>query len=170
MLGYMDNDEATKETLVDGWLHTGDLAKIDRNGYIYILGRKKNVIVLKNGKNVYPEEIEVLISNLPFVKEVFVFGQPRESRAGSTGSRSISANTENDLVVTAKIVYDAEYFKLNYAAETFEDVEKLIKLAIDKINEGMPSYKHIRRLILTDQPMEKTTTGKIKRYKNKEQA
>ena len=170
MLGYMDNDEATKETLVDGWLHTGDLAKIDKSGYIYILGRKKNVIVLKNGKNVYPEEIEVLISNLPFVKEVFVFGQSREDGTGSTGSRSISGNGSNDLVVTAKIVYDAEYFKTHYAAETFEDVEKLIKIAIDKINEGMPSYKHVRRLILTDQPMEKTTTGKIKRYKNKEQA
>lgn len=170
MLGYMDNEEATKGTLVDGWLHTGDLAKIDRNGYIYILGRKKNVIVLKNGKNVYPEEIEVLISNLPFVKEVFVFGQSREDGTGSTGSRSISGNGSNDLVVTAKIVYDAEYFKLYYAAETFEDVEKLIKLAIDKINDEMPSYKNIRRLILTDQPMEKTTTGKIKRYKNKEQA
>ena len=116
--------EQIKETLVDGWLHTGDLAKIDRNDYIYILGRKKNVIVLKNGKNVYPEEIEVLISNLPFVKEVFVFGQSRESRAGSTGSRSISGNENNDLVVTAKIVYDTEYFKLSYAAEAFEDVEK----------------------------------------------
>lgn len=170
MLGYMDNDEATKKTLVDGWLHTGDLAKIDRNGYIYILGRKKNVIVLKNGKNVYPEEIEALILNLPFVKEVFVFGQSREDGTGSTGSRSISGEGKNDLVVTAKIVYDAEYFKTHYAAETFEDVEKLIKLAIDKINDEMPSYKNIRRLILTDQPMEKTTTGKIKRYKNKEQA
>lgn len=170
MIGYMDNDEATKESLVDGWLHTGDLAKIDKDGFIYILGRKKNVIVLKNGKNVYPEEIEALILNLPFVKEVFVFGQSREDGTRSTGSRSISGKGKNDLVVTAKIVYDAEYFKTHYAAETFEDIEKLIKLAIDKINDDMPSYKNIRRLILTDQPMEKTTTGKIKRYKNKEQA
>ena len=114
--------------------------------------------------------MEALILNLPFVKEAFVFGQSREDGTGSTGSRSISGKGKNDLVVTAKIVYDAEYFKIHYAAETFADIEKLVKLAIDKINDDMPSYKNIRRLILTDQPMEKTTTGKIKRYKNKEQA
>ncbi len=166
MLGYMDNEEATNETIRDGWLHTGDLAKIDKDGFIFILGRKKNVIVLKNGKNVYPEELETLITNLPYVKEVMVFGQIREEGLGSTGSRNLSKDSSNDLVVTAKIVYDKDFMKEHYTAESFEDVEKVIKAAVDKINDDLPGYKCVRRLILTDQPMEKTTTGKIKRYKN----
>ncbi|MDY4060118.1 MAG: AMP-binding protein [Anaerovoracaceae bacterium] len=168
MMGYMDNEEATNEAIRDGWLHTGDLARIDKNGFIYILGRKKNVIVLKNGKNVYPEELETLITNLPYVEEVMVFGQAREEGSGSTGSRNVSKASSNDLVVTAKIVYNKDMMKERYTAETFEDIEKVIKSAVDKINDDLPSYKCIRRLILTDQPMEKTTTGKIKRYKNKD--
>lgn len=166
MLGYMDNEDATSETIRDGWLHTGDLAKIDKDGFIYILGRKKNVIVLKNGKNVYPEELETLITNLPYVKEVMVFGQAREEGRKSTGSRNISKSSGNDIVVTARIVYDRDFILEHYTAEALEDVEKVVKSAIDKINDNLPGYKAIRRLILTDKPMEKTTTGKIKRYKN----
>jgi len=98
MLGYYENEEATKEVIeIDEngtrWFHTGDLAYQDKDGYIYIAGRKKNVIVLKNGKNIYPEELELLINNLPYVEESMVFGMPKEE----------------DLVVSAKIVYNKEY-------------------------------------------------------------
>ena len=74
MAGYYENEEETAKVLQDGWLHTGDLASVDEDGYIFIRGRKKNVIVLKNGKNVYPEELEILVSNLPYVEENMVFG------------------------------------------------------------------------------------------------
>ncbi|XVG95343.1 AMP-binding protein [Eubacteriales bacterium KG127] len=165
MLGYMENPNATADTVKNGWLYTGDLAKIDKDGFIYILGRKKNVIVLRNGKNVYAEELEILLGNLPFVQEVMVFGQDRDQGDKKTGARSGLAGA--DPVVTAKIVYDAEYMQKFFSADTFEDIEKIIKNAADKINDSIPAYKQIKRLILTDQPMEKTTTGKIKRYKNK---
>ena len=91
MLGYYENEEATKEVLKDGWFYTGDLARKDKDGYFFITGRKKNVIVLKNGKNIYPEELETLIAKLPYVDESMVFGYPKE----------------DDLVVSVKIVYNA---------------------------------------------------------------
>ena len=78
MKGYFENQEATDEILIDGWLHTGDLARVDEDGFVYICGRKKNVIVLKSGKNVYPEELETLIANLPYVEENMVYGEPKK--------------------------------------------------------------------------------------------
>ncbi len=152
MAGYYENEEETAKTLVDGWLHTGDLAYVDEEGYVFICGRKKNVIVLKNGKNVYPEEMEVLISNLDYVDENFIFGKPRRE------------DDPVDLMVCAKIVYNPEIMKETYNAVTAEDVEKVIWADIDKINETMPSYKHISKLVITDEPMIKTTTGKVKRF------
>ena len=96
MLGYYENEEATKSALEsDGWFHTGDLARIDKDGYIYISGRKKSVIVLNNGKNVFPEEIETVINKIDGVKESFVYGQAEE-------------DDKIDLKVCAKIVYDKE--------------------------------------------------------------
>ena len=120
---------------------------------MFICGRKKNVIVLKNGKNVYPEEIELLISNLPYVEENFVFGQPRHNDGDV-----------NDLALCAKIVYKPDYMKENFGAENAEQIEKIIRSDIDKINETMPTYKQLLRLIITDEPMIKTTTGKVKRF------
>ncbi len=149
MLGYFENQEATDEVIKDGWFYTGDLGYIDKDGYIFIKGRAKNVIVLKNGKNVYPEEIETLITKLPFVEEVFVFGQEK---------------SETDLVVTAKIVYKPDYLEEHLGVKTHDEIKEVIKNEIDKINETMPQYKHVKRLILTDQPMIKTTTGKVKRF------
>jgi len=153
MAGYFENEEETAKTLEDGWLHTGDLAYADKDGYLYICGRKKNVVVLKNGKNVYPEENEVLISNLPYVVENFVFGEPKRKDGDP-----------KDLALCAKIVYDPAYMKENFGAETVDAVEKVIRADIDKINETLPSYKQMMRIIVTDQPMIKTTTGKVKRY------
>lgn len=153
MAGYYENPEDTAAALGDGWLHTGDLAYTDEDGYVFICGRKKNVIVLKNGKNVYPEEIELLISNLPYVEENFIFGQPRHNDGD-----------QNDLALCAKIVYKPEYMKETYGTEDSARIEEIIRGDIDKINDTMPTYKQLPRLIITDEPMIKTTTGKVKRF------
>ena len=153
MLGYYENEEETAKILEGGWLHTGDLASVDEDGYLFIRGRKKNVIVLKNGKNIYPEELEILISNLPYVTENMVYGEPRHKDGD-----------HKDLAICAKIVYDPEYMKEHFGAEDQESIEKVIKADLDKINEELPTYKHILRLNATDKPMIKTTTGKVKRF------
>ena len=145
---------------VYGFLHTGDLVSLDRDGYIYIRGRKKNVIVLKNGKNVYPEELEDLIDALPYAAESMVYGQKKNKDGDS-----------KDLVISAKIVYDPEAAgKLTGGKADAVDKDafrELVQKDIDAINETLPTYKQIHRFDLTDEPMEKTTTGKIKRYAQK---
>ena len=152
MLGYYENEEETAEVLKDGWLHTGDLARLDNDGYIYICGRKKNVIVLKNGKNVYPEELETLIANLPYVEDSMVFGEPKRD------------DDEKDLALCAKIVYNKDMMKDIYGLENPAEIQAVIKKDIDAINEELPVYKQMLRLRVTDEPMIKTTTGKVKRY------
>ena len=151
MTGYFENYEETDKTIVDGWLRTGDLA-YEKNGFAFICGRKKNVIVLKNGKNVYPEEIEVLISNLDYVEECMVYGYARKE------------DDPLDLSIGAKIVYKTDVMKDNYNASDLDAAENVVKIDIEKINEMMPSYKQINKLIVTDEPMVKTTTGKVKRF------
>jgi long-chain acyl-CoA synthetase len=153
MKGYYENEEETAKILQDGWLHTGDLAYVDKDGFLFICGRKKNVIVLKNGKNVYPEELELLISNLPYVEENMVFGQPRHKDGD-----------EKDLALCAKIVYKPDYMKETYAAEDPAEIEAIIRKDIDRINHALPTYKQMLRILVTDQPMIKTTTGKVKRF------
>lgn len=151
MLGYYEDQEATDAILIDGWLHTGDLASLDKDGHIFIRGRQKNVIVLKNGKNVYPEELEDLIDNLPYVQECMVFGEKRRKDGDS-----------KDLTLSVRIVYDKDQIDVSG-----DELEAMVRNDIDKINDTLPSYKQIRRFELTDEPMEKTTTGKIKRYAQK---
>ncbi len=146
MLGYYENEEATNEVIVDGWFHTGDLAYQDKDGYIFVAGRKKNVIVLKNGKNIYPEELEILINDLPYVEESMVFGMPKE----------------DDLVVSAKIVYNKEFKEKNNYTE--EELREKIWQDIKEINKELPTYQHMKNIIVTDEPMIKTTTAKVKRY------
>ena len=148
MLGYYENEEETKKVLKDGWFYTGDLAYEDKDGYIFIAGRKKNVIVLKNGKNIYPEELETLISNLPYVAECMVFGKEKD----------------DDLVVSAKIVYNKEYVQEKYKGISQEELKEIIWNDIKKINKGLTTYKHIKNIIVTDEPMIKTSTAKVKRY------
>ncbi len=152
MLGYYENDEATNEVIKidekgERWFHTGDLAYMDKDGYIYISGRKKNVIVLKNGKNVYPEELELLINNLPYIEESMVFGMPKD----------------DDLIVSAKIVYNKELVEEKYGKIEKEELQNKIWEDIKQINSSLTNYKHIKHLIITDEPMIKTTTAKIKR-------
>lgn len=149
MLGYYENEEATKEVLIDGWFHTGDLGYIDKDGFLFITGRKKNVIVMKNGKNIYPEELEVLISKLPYVAENMVFGIPSK---------------DDDLDLAAKIVYNKEYVEESFGDISKEELKEKIWEDIKKINKTMPPYKYIRQIIVTDEPMIKTTTQKVKRF------
>ncbi len=144
MLGYYENEEDTKAVLKDGWFYTGDIGYYNKKGYLCIAGRQKSVIVLKNGKNIYPEEIETLINTLPYVEESMVFGYPKG----------------DDLIISAKIVYNKEYFKNT----SKEDIEDKVWKDIKNINKELTIFKHIKKTIVTDEPMIKTTTAKVKRF------
>ena len=150
MLEYYENKEATDEALKDGWFHTGDLAKIDKDGYIFICGRKKSVIVLKNGKNIFPEEMEGLINRIEGVKESFIFGKANKK-------------DDDDIRINVKIVFDRQIMKEAYKVETDEEIYNALNSKIKEINKEMPSYKAIKKIILTEKPLIKTTTSKIKR-------
>ena len=153
MLGYMNNEEATKEAIdEDGWFHTGDLAYFDEDDYIFITGRKKSVIVLQNGKNIYPEEIEMIINKLEGVKESFVYG------------KADPKDKDNDLKLGVKIVYDPKIMKDNFGLTTEEEIKEKLWKEIKEINQTMPKYKYIKGIIVTKEPLIKTTTLKIKRF------
>ena len=152
MLEYYENKEATEKVLKDGWFQTGDLARIDEEGYIFICGRKKSVIVLKNGKNIFPEEMETLINKEDGVEESFIFGKP-------------ISKDPNDIKIFVKIVYNKESFE----GKTETEIKKYFNEKIKSINKTMPHYKAIRGIIISDKPLIKTTTNKIKREKNLEQ-
>lgn len=147
MIGYYGNQEATDDVLVDGWFHTGDLGWMDEDGYFYITGRKKNVIVLRNGKNVFPEELEQEVSQLPYVVENIVLGVP-------------DGGNDRDPIVTLKLVYDEKAF----LGKTRDEIYDLVKADVEKINDSTPPYKRIRKIIVTDEPMIKTSTGKVRRF------
>ena len=150
MLEYVDNPEATAEVLKDGWFYTGDLGYFDKDGFLFITGRKKDVIVLKNGKNIFPEEIEILIQHLPYVSESMVFGRPE---------------LEGDYKIGAKIVYNKDVINEMYPNISEEELHKQVWEDIkEKVNHKMPAYKYIREIILTDEPLIKTTTQKVKRH------
>ena len=152
MLEYYGNEEATKEVLVDGWFHTGDLGYFDKDGYLYIAGRKKSVIVLKNGKNIYPEEIEGLIGRIDGVKESFVYGVP-----------STNAD-EKESKINAEIVYEKERIEEILGTLNEEKIKEYMWEHVKEINKTMPAYKYIREIIVTDQELIKTTTEKVKRH------
>ena len=153
MLGYYENEKINKKSLQDGWFYTGDLAKIDEEGYIFICGRKKSVIVLKNGKNIFPEEMENLVNKIEGIKESFIFGK-------------ILSNDENNIKINVKIVFDRDVIKDVYKVERDEDIYKVLSKKIKEVNQTMPSYKAIRGMILTEELLIKTTTNKIKRQEN----
>ena len=151
MMGYFENEEATKDVLdKDGWFKTGDLAYIDDEGYIFIKGRKKSVIVLKNGKNIFPEEMENLINRIEGVKESFVFGKS-------------NSDDKDDIKIFAKLVIDKAMVKNMYKVESEEDIIEELYKKIKEINKIMPAYKAIRGIYITEEPLIKTTTSKIKR-------
>lgn len=149
MLGYYNDEKKTEEAFEDGWFKTGDYGYIDKDGFLFITGRKKDIIVLRNGKNVYPQELEFLINKLPYVAESMVFS--RES-------------SKTDTVLAAKIVYDKETIQKAFGEKEEKDYEKLIWKDIKEINKTLPTFKHIKQITITDEPMSKTTTQKVKRY------
>ena len=149
MKGYLDDEEANREVFVDGWFNTGDLARIDEEDYIFLTGRKKNVIVLKNGKNIYPEEIEALIDKIPYVVENVVMGEEEG----------------DDYRLVAHVVYDPEAEAVK--GKTEDEIQALANADIEKINDEMPKFKRIKEVYLRTEPFEKTTTQKIKRRKVK---
>ena len=150
MLGYYENDVATKEVLSHGWFKTGDLGKIDEDGYLYITGRKKDVIVLKNGKNVFPDELENLINNnIECVKECLVYG----------------ADLGNDEIeLRAKIVYDKDSVVEKYGILTNEELKAIFWEKVKEVNKKVATYKYIKDIIITEEELIKTTTNKVKRF------
>ena len=151
MLGYYQNKEATEEVFEKDWFKTGDLGYFDKKGFLFITGRKKNVIVLKNGKNIFPEELEAIINRVDGIKESFIYGKPEEQN-------------EDDLKICAKIVYDKDLMKTVYKAETEEEIYNAILNKVKQINKTMPAYKYIKEIKITEKELIKTTTQKIKRF------
>ena len=146
MLGYYENEEETKNVLREGWFYTGDLGYIDKEGYVFLTGRKKDMIVLKNGKKVFPEEVEMLINRIHGVEECMVFGMPNKSN-------------KNDVKLSVKVVYN----KKQFTNMKYEEIEQQIWNEIKEINKTFPPYKYIKNMILTDVELIKTTTKKIRR-------
>lgn len=150
MLGYYENEETTKEVLKDGWFYTGDLGYIDKKGFLFITGRQKDMIVLKNGKKVFPEELETLVNRIYEIEESFVFGMPEE-------------DDKSKIKVAIKVVYNKDKVKEKYGDISEDDLYKNIWNQIKEVNKTLPPYKYIKHMILTDKPLIKTTTQKIKR-------
>ena len=150
MLGYYENEEETEKVIKDGWFYTGDLGYFDKEGFLFLTGRKKDMIVLKNGKKVFPEELETLINRIDLVEECIVYGMPDEK-------------DKNDIKLSVKIVYSKEVAKEKYPNSTEDDLRKIIWEKIKEINKTFPPYKYIKNMILTDEELIKTTTKKVKR-------
>lgn len=150
MLGYYEMTEKTSEVLKDGWFYTGDLGRFDKDGLLYITGRNKNLIVLKNGKKIFPEELETLINRLELVEESMVFGMPNK-------------NDKDDVKLSVKIVYNKEVAEEKYPEQSQEQLYEILWNQIKELNTTFPRYKHIQKLILTDEELIKTTTKKVKR-------
>ncbi len=151
MLGYYENDDETNKVLKDGWFYTGDLGYIDKDGFIFITGRQKNMIVLKNGKKIFPEEIETLVNRIDLVEECMVFGMPDEV-------------DKNDVKLSVKVVYNKDEVIQKYGDISFDEIRDIIWDRIkNEVNTTVPRYKHIMNMILTDKELIKTTTKKVKR-------
>ncbi len=147
MLGYYNNQEATDEVLVKGWFYTGDYGYIDKDNYLYITGRKKNVIVLPGGKNVFPEEVEESLAGIELIEECVVIGREHEG----------------DVIITAVVYPNAETAKAQGLSND-EEIQSRIKDEIRKSNRELVGYKQIRRVEFRSEPFEKTSSRKIKRY------
>lgn len=151
MIGYYDDPEATAEVLKNGWLYTGDYGRFDEEGFLYVCGRKKNVIVTKNGKNIFPEEVEYYLLQSKYIEETIVYGTV-DKRSGDT-------------VVRAEIFPDFEAIREDFGEMSEERVHDFLKTVIEEANEQMPAYKRVKRFAVRNEEFEKTTTRKIKRYK-----
>lgn len=148
MLGYYENEEATNEAIKDGWFYTGDLGYIDDDGFVHMTGRKKNVLITKNGKNVYPEEIEEVLNNSEYISESMVY---------------LKGNDDNERLV-ADLILNKEYIENNLQGKNSEEIKQIVWEEVKKINQNLVIYKHITEINIRDKEFEKTTTLKIKRY------
>lgn len=151
MLGYYEDEEATKEVVHDGWFNSGDIGYQDKDGYVYVTGRSKNVIVTQNGKNIYPEEIELLLSKIPEIQECMVYGKEVEG--------------EKELIISVKVIPNMEEIENLHGKDlSEEEIHKIIWNKIKEVNKGLTSYKVIKNLEIKHDEFAKTTTMKIKRY------
>ena len=147
MKGYYENEEATNESFIDGYFKTGDLGYLDKQGYLHVTGRIKEMIVLKNGKKVFPQEIETLINESPYVEESFVYGK---------------IQNDGNVKISVKVVYSDENEKLK--GKSKEEIKDIINNIIKEVNNKIPKYKYIYDVKITTEPLIKTTTQKIKRH------
>ena len=137
------------KVMKDGWFSTGDYGYLDKKGFLYISGRKSDVIVLKNGKNIYPQELEFLLNKITGVSETMVFARNKDSM---------------DTTLCAKIVYDKEQVKEVYGEKTQDELKEAFWQKVKEVNQSLPDVKHIKEIMITDEPLAKTTTQKVKRY------
>lgn len=157
MLGYYEDEKTTKEAIEidqegNRWFHSGDIGYLDEDGFLYITGRSKNVIVTQNGKNIYPEEIELLLSKISEIKECMVYGKEIEG--------------QKELVVSVKVFPNYEEIESKYRGKlTDEQVYDIIWKKIKEVNHKLTTYKSIKNLEIKKDAFIKTSTMKIKRYK-----
>ena len=151
MLGYYEMPEQTEEVLRDGYFYTGDLGYFDKDGYLFITGRSKNMIVLKNGKKVFPEELELLVNRLNLVEESMVFGLPDDE-------------DKNDIKLSVKVVYSEETVKEKLGDVSEQEIYDNIWEQIKELNKTFPNYKHIKNLILSKEELIKNSSKKVKRF------
>ena len=153
MIGYFNNQKLTDEAFDEGWFKTGDLGFIDKDGFLHLSGRKKNVIIANNGENVFPEEIEDILSRNPFILECMVYGQKDE---------------KHDEIIAAQIVTNSETF-IEYSTKnnvkiTSELINEIISGAVEETNKELAAFKRIKKFYIRENEFEKTTTQKIKRH------
>ena len=153
MLGYYNMPEETAAVLKDVWFYTGDLGFLDENGWLYITGRKKNVIVTKTGKNIYPEEVELYVNRNKYIQESLVHGIEETIEEGA------------EVSVQVRPAYEIIYEEFGPDLDD-TGVYQLIKKAISEVNEKLPVYKRIKNITIRKEEFIKTTTKKIKRHQN----
>ena len=160
MIGYYENEEETKRVInEDGYFHSGDVGYMDEDGYIYITGRSKNVIVTQNGKNIYPEEIEMLLDNVDEIKECMVYGKKAEKS---------SKKEEKELIITARVIPDYDKIKQLYGEKSKQEIYDIIWQKIKEQNKKLEAFKAVKKLEIKEGEFEKSSTLKIKRYKELE--